>query len=641
MTLFNLAWKNMKGNFSHYLVYFISFVFSIVIYYTFVSLQYNENIKESILVSDTMNFMFMASSLLLILFVGIFILYSNAFFTRKRKKEVGLYSMLGLRKKTIGKMLFYENLCMGLISLVVGMVLGTFLSKLFTMILIRLMGSTTGVDFTISIEAVLQTVIVFLMITLFTSLQGYRLIYRFKLIELFHAEKKGEEKPKVSVISSMLGVVLLAVSYWMIMRPFPEELTTSYIFTNYGIALILMMAGTYLFFRSVTVYLLKLLQKNKPRYYKGTNLIEITQLFYRMKGNTNTFTLIALLSAATISFFGATYSTYYGSERQTLQDVPFSYTHLSKGDDFDTKIHSMIVEDHEHPIREQVEIPVLHMTGELSFELDYVTESMKLVPESAYNQAATALDRANQLTLSENEVVIIKPRLTEFTDSDFAGESLTLQMANEHQSLSIVGMVEGSILPFDYPDFFVVVSDELFSIVSEKMEPFIYQAYEVEDEKTTEATALKLEPYIGEDFQVSSSYYIAYKKGKEGNALNLFIFGFLGLVFLAATGSIIYFKQLTEANEMKPNYEILRKVGVSQRELRKSIRKQTLFVFGLPLIVGLLHGGTILYFISNFISSLIGANMFIPLFSAMLAFIIIYAIYYIMTVKTYTSIVNK
>ncbi len=183
MTLFSLARKNIKGNFNNYFVYFVTLVFSTVIYYTFTSLQYSEKIQESIELSDTMSFMFGVSSIILILFVAIFILYSNSFFTRKRKKEVGLYAILGLRKKTIAKMLFYENLIMGIIAIVIGIILGTLLSKLFAMILIKLMGSIAEVDFGISILAITQTVIVFMVIILFTSVQGYRLIYRFTLIE--------------------------------------------------------------------------------------------------------------------------------------------------------------------------------------------------------------------------------------------------------------------------------------------------------------------------------------------------------------------------------------------------------------------------------------------------------------------------
>ncbi|WP_099159114.1 ABC transporter permease [Virgibacillus ndiopensis] len=639
MTLFSLAKKNMIGNFSSYLVYFISLVFSIVIYFTFVSLQYSKKIQDSIALSDIMSFMFMASSIILILFVAIFILYSNSFFTRKRKREVGLYSMLGLQKKTIGIMLFYENLIMGLLSLVIGILLGTLLSKLFSMILIKLMGSTAEIDFSISIGAIIQTVIVFMIIILFTSIQGYRLIYRFKLIELFHAEKKGEQVPTTSLVSTIIGVILLTLSYFLILRPFPDDLNGSYIMKNYGLALVTLVIGTSLFFRSVTVYLLKLSQKNKSRYYRGTNLIETSQLLYRIKGNARTFTIIALLSAATISFFGATYSGYYGNEKSSTEDVPFSYAHLSKGQEFDTKIENIINGDKEHPITAQLDIPIIEVKGKLSFDLGYEINPIKLISVSSFNQATKALDREETIKLSRNQAAVIKPRLTEFTETDFKGKNITLDQTN--QKLTFTTMVNGSVLPFDFPDFYVVVSDDMFTKLSKQLTPLTYKVYEVENEKTTEATSLKVSRLIDGDFQVHSSFYTEYKEGKEGNALNLFIFGFLGLVFLAATGSIIYFKQLTEASENKSNYEILRKVGVSKKALRKSVNKQTFFVFGLPLTVGLIHSSIILHFITNFLSNLIGASIIVPILTAMGAFVIIYIVYYVLTVNTYHKIVNK
>lgn len=641
MTLFSLASKNIKGNFSNYLVYFISLVFSIVIYYTFVSLQYSEKIQASMELSDTMSFMFMVSSVILILFVAVFILYSNSFFTRQRKKEVGLYSMLGLAKKTIGKMLFYENLIMGLIALVVGVLLGSLLSKLFSMILINLMGSTAEIDFGISIQAIIQTIIVFMVIILFTSIQGYRLIYRFKLIELFHAAKKGEQEPKASVVSTILAIVLLTISYWLILRPFPSEFTLGYLLKNDGVALIALIIGTHLFFRSVTVYLLKLSKQNKSRYYRGTRIIETSQLLHHIRGNARTFTVIALLSAATISFFGAAYSGYYSNETNAEEVVPFSYAHLSKGQEFDTKVENIIEDDQNHPLKAQLDIPVIEVKGALSFQLDYEMSPTKIISASTFNQATKALNREQTVTLSGNHAAVIKPRLTKYTETVFKGNNMTLKLPQDSHELTFVNMVEGSVLPFNFPDFYVIVNDDMFANLAKQMNSLTYKVYEVEDEKTTATTSKRLTKLIGKDFQTSSSFYTEYKEGKEGNALTLFILGFLGLVFLAATGSIIYFKQLTEANEAKGNYEILRKIGVSKKDIRKSINKQTLFVFGLPLIVGILHGSVILYFTTNFISDLIGASIIVPILTAMVAFVIIYLSYYVLTIKTYNRIVNK
>lgn len=641
MTLFRLAKKNVKGNFNNYFIYFVTLVFSMVIYYTFSSLQYSEGIQKSIELSDTMRFMFQVSSIVLILFVAIFILYSNSFFTRRRKKEIGLYAILGLRKKTIAKMLFYENLMMGVIALIIGVILGTLLAKLFTMILIKLMGSTAVVDFGISAMAILQTIIVFKIIILFTSIQGYRLIYRFKLIELFNAEKKGEHIPKTSLISAIIGVILLVGSYWMIVRPFPDELHMEYLMKNYGVAFVFLVIGTHLFFRSVTVYLLKLSQRNKSRYYSGTKLIETTRLLFRLRENARVFTVIALLSAITISCIGATYSGYSSNEISTKEIVPFSYSHLSKSPEFDLQVEKIIEADDQHPIKAQLEIPVIQVTGILSFQLDYEINPVKLISEHTFNQSTKALERDETVALSGNQAAVIQPRFTEYSNSIFDGKNITLQLPQERHKLPFVHILESNVLPFDYPDFFLVVSNELFAEIARKEKPITYKVYEVENEKTAEDTSKRVDKLVGTDFQASSSFYTEYKKGKEGNALTLFIFGFLGLVFLGATGSIIYFKQLTEANEAQGDYEILRKMGVNKKDIRQSIQKQLLFVFGLPLTVGILHSCVTLYFTSNFISTLIGINLFVPILTAIAFFMIIYAIYYILTVQTYNRIVNQ
>ncbi|MDC9237067.1 ABC transporter permease, partial [Clostridioides difficile] len=151
------------------------------------------------------------SSVILLIFVAIFILYSNNFFTRKRKKEIGLYSLLGLRKKEIGRMLFYENFIMGLGALIIGIIAGTLLSKLFVTILLNLINLDSIGGFAFSWAAVIQTSIVFIIITLFTSFTGYRIIYRTTLLDLFHSESKREKSPKPSFILALLSILLIGL----------------------------------------------------------------------------------------------------------------------------------------------------------------------------------------------------------------------------------------------------------------------------------------------------------------------------------------------------------------------------------------------------------------------------------------------
>lgn len=630
----------MIGNVKNYLLYFISMIFSVVIYYTFVSLQYSPEVKKAIESSDSILNIFIAGSVVLVLFVAIFIFYSNSFFTKKRKKEVGLYSLLGLRKKTIGKMLFYENIIMGGIAVMIGIIVGTILSKLFTLIVLRLLNAPVEVSFGISLDAIVNTFIVFLMISLFTSFRAYRLIYRFKLIELFRAEKEGEKVPKISFIAALTSIILIALSYWLGYQPPTNNIQ---VLTNLLLFLFCIVLGTYLLFRFLTIYLLRLLQNKKTSYYKGTNLVGISQLIYRINGNARTLTMIALLSAVTISAISVGYSFYYTNEKQAEKEAPFSYMHISTSESVDKQIEDVIQSDREHSFIGQMDIPVIHVNGEVSSPLlqDYLKNGpIKIISENTYNEALKIVGKESNIQLTGNQTIGIRPLLTEYTSNDFEEHLVTLQLPNTELDLAFSAMVEDRILPWSYPDFAIVVSNQMFSEIAAQVTPVTIKAYEVAGEKTTKDTTVQLQKLASEEMQLIT-YYNIYRKGLESGGLNLFILGFLGLVFLAATGCIIYFKQITESHEDRSRYEILRKIGVSKKEVNAVIRKQMMFVFGLPLIIGVVHGLVILQIASNIFSVLIGTNLTVPIVITTLLYFIIYLSYYLLTLTTVKKTVNN
>lgn len=615
-------------------------IFSVVIYYTFVSLQYSPEVKKAIESSDSILNIFIAGSVVLVLFVAIFIFYSNSFFTKKRKKEVGLYSLLGLRKKTIGKMLFYENIIMGGIAVMIGIIVGTILSKLFTLIVLRLLNAPVEVSFGISLDAIVNTFIVFLMISLFTSFRAYRLIYRFKLIELFRAEKEGEKVPKISLIAALTSIILITLSYWLGYQPPTNNIQ---VLTNLLLFLFCIVLGTYLLFRFLTIYLLRLLQNKKTSYYKGTNLVGISQLIYRINGNARTLTMIALLSAVTISAISVGYSFYYTNEKQAEKEAPFSYMHISTSESVDKQIEDVIQSDREHSFIGQMDIPVIHVNGEVSSPLlqDYLKNGpIKIISENTYNEALKIVGKESNIQLTGNQTIGIRPLLTEYTSNDFEEHLVTLQLPNTELDLAFSAMVEDRILPWSYPDFAIVVSNQMFSEIAAQVTPVTIKAYEVAGEKTTKDTTVQLQKLASEEMQLIT-YYNIYRKGLESGGLNLFILGFLGLVFLAATGCIIYFKQITESHEDRSRYKILRKIGVSKKEVNAVIRKQMMFVFGLPLIIGVVHGLVILQIASNIFSVLIGTNLTVPIVITTLLYFIIYLSYYLLTLTTVKKTVNN
>ncbi|UVI30034.1 FtsX-like permease family protein [Paenibacillus spongiae] len=636
MTLFDIAKKNIRGNVKNYFVYFISMLFSVVIYFTFVSLQYSPDVQKN-MESQSMQSVFMSASVILFLFVAVFVLYSNNFFMRKRKKEVGLYALLGLKRSTIGKMLFYENLILGAFVLVSGIAIGTLLSKLFNMILLKLLGMPADAGMTFSVDAVINTVIVFAALNLFTSIQGYRIIYANKLIELFRAEQAGEQQPKAFVIPSILAVVCLAVGYWFAFRSFNN---TTEILTNISIMLGGIILGTLLLFSSLAVLFLKVVKRSKKYYYNRMNLVTVSNLVYRINGNARTLSVISLLSAVALCALSVGFGTYYGFEKTAKLTAPFSYMFIKQDKDFNQRVDSIIRADEDHPVISQITISVIKSKGKDSSrdllsekELKADENPVKVISIQQYNQVARALEFPPLDPVDEGKAIAIRPMYTDYELSDYEGESITLRLPDGDMTLPFAGMTVERVLNWSYPDVMIVVNDRTYQSIETQIPPTDYIGYSVQQQKTTKATADALAAVKTPESKLSS-FYSVYRFSLEESAVNVFVLGFLALVFVMATGSIIYFKQLTEASADKSRYDILKKIGVSNQDIGKSLLKQNAFIFLLPLTVGLAHFFAILNLLKKLMSSMAGVNLTLPIVYCVIAFVLIYAAYYTITVNS-------
>ncbi|MFC7393899.1 FtsX-like permease family protein [Scopulibacillus cellulosilyticus] len=638
MTLFSIARKNIKRNFYNYFLYFVSMIFSIVIFFTFVSLQYNDQVvKATTLKVDGA---FKAASVALIIFVAIFIWYSNAFFTRKRKKEVGLYSLLGVRKRQIGLMLFYENFVMGILALIIGVALGALLSKFFVMLLMKLMGATIDVYFMISGKAIIETVIVFAIIIFITSMEGYRLIYRFKLIDLFQAEKKGESAPKASLIAAVLAIVLIGFGYWLALQSMTSSFWSNF-FLGVFLILITVIIGTFLFFRSLTIYLLKLSKKNKNHYYNGINIIGTSQLLYRIKGNARVLTVIAILSAITLCAFGTSYSTYYGNQKRLNTLYPFSYAYLSQGAHLDQKVNNVLAQSKDHKAIDRVTVPVLKLKAGLpkmknppsQYFMDQ--ERLTLISQTDFNKLAGMLGKEDGIHLVKNEAIALDNQYNPSLSPKYQGENAILNSKPKKETIRFIGFKKYNVLNYEVGGLTVVVNDQLFNLLSKANHVENIKEINVSDAAHASQLSKKLASILPEK-AMFSDFYKQFEMTMSASGMMIFMGAFLGLVFLLATGSIIYFKQLTEATADKERYNILRKIGVSNKEIKGSIAKQMLFIFALPLVIGILHSA----FALTALSKLMGQNIIVPVIVSMGVYTVIYILYYFLTVNSYYKIVN-
>ncbi|GGH39329.1 FtsX-like permease family protein [Paenibacillus segetis] len=640
MTLFSIASKSIKKNFSNYFLYFASMIFSIVIYFVFVSLKYDTTIQATSEASPKISSVFSGAAFVLIIFVAIFIWYSNSFFTRKRKKEVGLYSLLGVRKKQIGRMLFYENFIMGFLALIVGIVLGSVLSKFFVMILMNVMGYEVMTNFTISFAAIVNTIVVFTIITLVTSFHGYRLIYRFKLIELFQADKEGEREPRGSFIIALLSVVFIGIGYGLAL----QDMLDSKLWRTMGlmitplVILITVILGTYFLFSSLTVYLLKVSRKNTKRYWNGINLIGTSQLLFRIKGNARTLTIIAVLSATTLTAVGTAYSLYYNNRSNVEMADPSSMMFIEGDNNEDAKVKDIIINNRDHGLVYHETIPTLQIDADVT-NLNSLFSSDEMIytviSNRDFNKLATLQSRNDTLSLEANEAAVLDAGYNEKFSPAYVGSTVSLQLNDRDEDITFKVLKKFNVLNLRTAGATIVVSDELFTDLKQETTLQNMVAYKITKEDHAKQLTEQIQAIMPEQANFSS-FYEDYAAGLESSGLMIFMGGFLGLVFLTATGSIIYFKQLTEANSDKERYEILHKIGVNKKEVKRTIAKQMLFIFGLPLIAGIAHCAVAL----TAFSRMLQMNLVIPVMICMGVYTGIYIVYYFLTVHAYYKTVT-
>lgn len=662
MTYIKLAMKNVKTQFRDYYVYMLSMSFSIMVYFTFISLSFSDDVvkitKESVKISATLQ----ATSILILAFVVLFMFYANAFFIRKRKKEIGLYNILGMKKSELGILFFLENLILGMIALFIGILLGQLLSKLFAMILLSAMRIQGVAHFRLSFHAVNQTVLVFLFIFLFLSVQNASLVYRYKLVDLFKATGSGNRLPKNSVSSSflgLLGILLMGAGYYIALTigdfiGLAENSSVQWLLALLLIILFFEILGTYLFFNSFLAFLIRLRKKNRGTYYKGMNLITTSELLFRFKKNAISLSTIAILSAVTLSAVGGAGAVYTFSIRQIAATASFDFNYESS----DTKINQTFKETlkkyPEFPIKDSVTSTYKVIEGTYIHFINHkkVTEYFNLMKESDYNQTVKKSNYGKPIELKNNQSVVylIRDYFPALFNDPIGTEIAIKQLGKSLEVQEIRGNIPYN--QFATSGDILVIKDDVFKQVIEPITTYQKTGINIENYKESGKLATEMDKKLNDEKMVflpvkdnniyqqprtlySSKYWVEQDLNASMGFM-MYISVFLGLVFMIATGSIIMLKQLAEAEEEIENYLILKKIGVTYQEIKRSIYKQTAFVFLLPIVIASIHT----YFAIKMMSIILNNNWIYTLLICG-SFIFIYFIFYLFTARAYNRIVNR
>jgi Predicted ABC-type transport system involved in lysophospholipase L1 biosynthesis, permease component len=652
MSLFDLTIRNVKRNFRLYSIYLMSMIIGVIIQYTFSSLMYNEDIIDALQNRELFQTGVAIASVVIFLFIIFFILYANSFFMRQRKKEFGMYLLYGLNERQLVRMVFYETLVMGVISLVVGILLGGLLSKLFGMLLMNLMQYDQVISLSFPIGAMATAAGVILLIALIVSAQSYILVNRVQLTELFHAKQKAEKPVRVSPVMAILAVLLIGLAFFLICSGqysavWQDYGTYSLIATAIGIV-----GGTYLFFRQFAGWLLQLISRGR-KYHEGNTVLWTSSLRFQIRGNTLNLTFISLFSAVIVMLLCFVTINYKVQFEAVGRNIPNHIAYESPDAATNQQIDEMIrSSDHEirYHLKPQALVVEPVTDRDVAFDNpEYYVPGLWLISEKDYNELIGLRGDKQKIELKGMEAVALSQG-SDFPKHYAAGETPSFIIkADEEKTLTLVekkdyaylGWATDPVMSMDKKPPVFVISDEAYGQLSGHTEKKSFEIYGLTDAKNAEELSKQVFAVIS---QTNGAYYSAfadvYSKQIESSSLLLFAAGFLALIATFALASVIYFKQLREATDERLQYAILRKMGVENRQFRSVIRKQLLFVFLPPIILGLMYSWTIIkYYILDSVTDFPELPGIV--WSIMGIFFFIYLVFYMSSANLYYRIINQ
>ncbi|TFJ92021.1 FtsX-like permease family protein [Lentibacillus salicampi] len=643
MSINRLIWQSLKKNIRNYYLYVFALVFSVALYFAFVTLQFDPALDAK---ADTVKGAagIKVGSIMLVAIVAVFLLYANTLFIKRRSKEIGLFQLIGMTKSRIFRILSVENMALYVGSLVIGIFLGFAGSKLIKLIFFQITGIDQVAALNFSAKAMGQTVLVFLIIYLFIMAMNFLFVQRQSVLSLFQARSKTENVKKMSVVQilvGLLGIGLIAFGYYLSTRLFSGELGANLMFVMLSI-LGSVIIGTYLFFKGSVSFILQLIRKSKAGYLSINNVLSLSSIMFRMKSNAVLLTVITTVSALAIGLLSLTYISYYSAEKSAQQMVPndFSITDADDADSFMKELEAEQIgyeETHVDFLTIQANIADALESSPVNYNGDLENEEMEIISDQATADINVSPDEAVLTGLSGAISQIIS-----FQDQG----DITLSSQTDTVDVHYTEIQEQSILPsiLSFGFAVAVVDDSTYQQLAKNPEPDIQGAFgseyigiDIADHDQLKQANNIFQDWYDEEGNPAYSYLESVNRQKQATGLTMFIVGFLGLTFLITSGCILYFKQMDESEEEKSTYTILRKLGFTQGDLLRGIRIKQLFNFGIPLILGLLHS----YFAVKSGWFMFGTEMVTPMVIVMLLYTVLYSIFGILSVLYYKRVIKE
>lgn len=653
-----LAASNIKKNGKAYIPYILSCVMTVAMFYIVKSLSYNPGLKNMV-GSSTMMTMMSMCSVMIALFAIIFLFYTNSFLVKRRKKEFGVFNILGMEKSHIAKTMAWENFYVTLISIAGGLVIGIALDKAMFLLIAQVLNEEISLGFFISDKAIISTVVMFCIIFLLILLNSIRQIQTANPIELLTAGNAGEREPKTKWVLTILGLLSLGTGYYIALAIKNPITALVYFF----FAVILVIIGTYMLFTAGSIALLKILRKNKKYYYKTKHFTSISGMIYRMKQNAVGLANICILSTAVLVMVSSTSSLMLGMQDVIATRYPDDFIVYSNETSAERAYESF------DTIRELQEEQNLNVTSEreyryLVFPAFINGDTFEVTRDANFsslgnlnNLIFVSLSDYNRVmgtdkTLAEDEILIYSDRFQfdyptfKIFDREYSVKEKIDEFIGNGLIVAVAANTQFIVLP-DGTDI-----DELYALQKEALsdgasEIQYYYGFNSDADEETQRAFYRtlLEDYVGHGYEGT----IESKADSRSEFVSLyggffFIGIFLGILFIMATVLIIYYKQISEGYDDKQRYEIMQKVGMTYQEIKNSIHSQVLTVFFLPLTVAGIHIAVAFPMITKLLAllNLLNVQLFLTCtVVCYVVFAVMYLLIYLLTARTYYKIVSK
>ena len=612
---FKLAKTNLSNNKPFYIPYIISSIITVAMLYMMSFLSDNKGLNK-IMGADSLAIIFRLGVGIIVIFSYIFLFYTNSFIIKRRKKEIGVYNILGMEKRHLSKVLFVETIYSAVISMVCGIIIGIAFSKFMLMVLYGIIGIHETVEFFVNIHGIILCIVSFGILFLLTFLYNFMQIKLANPIELLRGTSVGEREPKTKILMTIIGVVCLAIAYYI-------AITTENplnVLTLFFVAVLLVVIGTFAIFTAGSIALLKLLRNNKKFYYNKRHFMAVSGMLYRMKQNAAGLASICILSTMVLVVISTTVSMYVGIQDELMARYP---------NDVCVTVDYNSVIDKSSEIEKAIfdEIDSAEVKNKKAFSYlsvfvgqkgdNFTTDKEHLSFQNSYLFYILSKDdfikRDNSFkdkigNISKGEAVVVLNKKYDKKDIKIFGQSYKVNKSFEHtydNDLYVLSTLNGL-------GYIILDNNESVQELYDVQEKMLGKGanyytnkirfdFKSGNKKQKIAAYKKVDNAVKRYFKDNkndkkeiSSYWVESRQENEKNFYllygGLFFLGiFLGTMFLMVTVMIIFYKQITEGYDDRERYQILEKVGMSNREVKDTIKSQIRIVFVLPIFAAAIH----------------------------------------------------